>query len=70
VPTGDGNQAAGFGGPAFVSAALFGVATNPFTSATKSNNPNAAIYNDLGSGTLFEGPYTLSTAVSPSARSR
>jgi hypothetical protein len=64
VPTGEGNQAAGEGGPAFVSAALFDVATDPFTLAAKVNNPNATIYNDLGSGMLFGGPYSLSTAVS------
>jgi hypothetical protein len=64
VPTGEGNQAAGAGGPTFVSAALFDVATSPITLAAKVNNPNAAIYGDLGSGTLFGGPYTLSTAVS------
>jgi hypothetical protein len=64
VPTGVGNQAAGLGGPAYVSAGLFGVSTDPFTLSAKHNNPNATIYNDLGSGTMYGGPYTLSTLAS------
>ena len=64
VPTGEGNQAGGVGGPAFLSAGLFDVATDPFTLAAKVNNPYAPIYNDLGSGFMYGGPYSLSTAVS------
>jgi hypothetical protein len=64
VPTGEGNQAAGLGGPAFLSAGLFDVSTDPFTLAALVNNPNATIYNDLGSGFLYGGPYSLSTAAS------
>jgi hypothetical protein len=64
VPTGVGNQGAGFGGPAFLSAGLFDVATDPFTLAAKINGPNAPIYNDLGSGFMYGGPYSLSTAAS------
>lgn len=63
VPTGVGNQAGGAGGPAFLSAGLFDVATDPFTLAAKINNPYAPIYNDLGSGFMYGGPYSLSTAV-------
>ncbi len=63
VPTGEGNQAAGFGGPSTVSLGLFDVATDLVTVSEKDNNPNSTIYTDLGTGTMYGGPYTLSTSV-------
>ena len=47
-------------GPTAVTYRLYGVDTDPFVLSQKSNNPNAAIFNDLGSGPLF-GSYFLPT---------
>ena len=65
VQAANGNQAAGFGGPASLAYGVFDVTTNALTLNHKSANPNTTIYNDLGGGTSYGGPYTLSTSVAP-----
>jgi hypothetical protein len=47
-------------GPVFVTYRLYGVTTDPFVLSQKVNNPDAAIFNDLGSGPIY-GSYTLPT---------
>jgi hypothetical protein len=57
-----GNQALFSTGPSSLVYDLFDVTTSPTTLNTFAG-PNASIYSDLASGTLY-GSYTLSTAVS------
>jgi hypothetical protein len=47
-------------GPLFVTYRLYGVATDPFVLSQKDNNPDATIFNDLGSGPIY-GSYVLPT---------
>jgi hypothetical protein len=47
-------------GPLFVNYRLYDVDTDPFVLSQKDNNPDAAIFGDLGSGPLF-GSYFLPT---------
>jgi hypothetical protein len=59
-----GNQAELASGPFSLAYGLYDVSTSVTALNNKSANPNSVIYNDLGSGTSYGGPYTLSTAVS------
>lgn len=61
VPAAEGSNAFYGSGPTSVSLGLFDVSTPPFALSEKDNNPNAVISNDLRSGTMFGGPYTLPT---------
>ena len=47
-------------GPLFVTYTLYGVTTDPFVLSQKDNNPDAAIFGDLGSGPIY-GSFTLPT---------
>ena len=57
---GVGSFAAFDAGPLFVTYTLYGVTTDPFVLSQKDNNPDAAIFGDLGSGPIY-GSYTLPT---------
>ena len=45
----------------FLNYKLYGVDTDPFVLSQKDNNPDAAIFNDLGSGPIY-GSYFLNTS--------
>ena len=62
---GAGNQAAFGLGPMSLTYQLFDVSTPAGTLNNKSANPNAAIYSDLGSGTMFASESIFTTYPSP-----